>query len=180
MLCVQPCTRALQWRGLPLLQLICKWIGLTCRPPAAAMWRRPGAPKRSCHHLCSALPLQCRYSNCWAHETHGALSAYLRCPNGCRYLDYVEAKGDVGMTVRMFERCLVACANYPGRLQLPSFCRARPCARYCAQLPSYPCCVHLFSCMSSKGTSELSASFSPGYMAGEAGKFIAIYSHSMC
>lgn len=35
------------------------------------------------------------------------------------------------MTVRMFERCLVACANYPGGLQLPSFCLAGACAWCC-------------------------------------------------
>ena len=96
-----------------------------------------------CQHLLSVLQLPCRSLNCWAHETYGALSVYLSCPDWCRYLDYVEAKGDVGMTVRMFERCLVACANYPGGLQPPSTCRAGPSARYCAQLPSYLCSVHL-------------------------------------
>ena len=38
------------------------------------------------------------------------------------YIDYVLANGDAGTIVRLFERCLVACASYPGShcLQLPS------------------------------------------------------------
>ena len=30
------------------------------------------------------------------------------------YIDYILKKDDAGSTVRLFERCLVACANYPG------------------------------------------------------------------
>jgi hypothetical protein len=39
-----------------------------------------------------------------------------------KYLDYSEALGDDAATVRLFERCLVACASYPGaRLLLSGF-----------------------------------------------------------
>lgn len=34
--------------------------------------------------------------------------------NLCRYLDYIEKKKDIGMIIRLYERCLVACASYPG------------------------------------------------------------------
>ena len=34
--------------------------------------------------------------------------------NLCRYLDYIEEKKDIGMIIRLYERCLVACASYPG------------------------------------------------------------------
>lgn len=30
------------------------------------------------------------------------------------YIDYILKKDDAGAIVRLFERCLVACANYPG------------------------------------------------------------------
>ena len=30
------------------------------------------------------------------------------------YVDYILTKEDVGTIVRLFERCLVACASYPG------------------------------------------------------------------
>ncbi|GIL55195.1 hypothetical protein Vafri_10769 [Volvox africanus] len=33
--------------------------------------------------------------------------------NWIRYLDYMEARGDHAATVTLYERCLVACANYP-------------------------------------------------------------------
>ncbi|KXZ54454.1 hypothetical protein GPECTOR_4g1005 [Gonium pectorale] len=33
--------------------------------------------------------------------------------NWIRYLDYIEGRGDHTATVTVFERCLVACANYP-------------------------------------------------------------------
>ena len=88
------------------------------------------------HHP-GRLQLPCRYSIHCAHMTHPVCipesveNENVACPDWCRYLDYVEAKGDVGMTVRMFERCLVACANYPGRLQLLSSSGAGPFARYC-------------------------------------------------
>ncbi len=36
--------------------------------------------------------------------------------NWCRYLDYIEEKKDIGMIIRLYERCLVACASYPGTL----------------------------------------------------------------
>ena len=36
----------------------------------------------------------------------------------CRYLDYIEEKKDIGMIIRLYERCLVACASYPGTLLL--------------------------------------------------------------
>lgn len=32
------------------------------------------------------------------------------------YIDYVLQKQDAGVIVRLFERCLVACASYPGRV----------------------------------------------------------------
>ena len=35
-------------------------------------------------------------------------------PTICRYLDYIEEKKDIGMIIRLYERCLVACASYPG------------------------------------------------------------------
>lgn len=35
----------------------------------------------------------------------------------CRYLDYIEEKKDIGMIIRLYERCLVACASYPGMLR---------------------------------------------------------------
>ena len=38
--------------------------------------------------------------------------------NLCRYLDYIEEKKDIGMIIRLYERCLVACASYPGTLLL--------------------------------------------------------------
>ena len=31
------------------------------------------------------------------------------------YLDYILTKEDAGTIVRLFERCLVACASYPGQ-----------------------------------------------------------------
>ena len=31
------------------------------------------------------------------------------------YIDYILTKEDPGLIVRLFERCLVACATYPGR-----------------------------------------------------------------
>lgn len=31
------------------------------------------------------------------------------------YIDYILTKEDAGSIVRLFERCLVACANYPGK-----------------------------------------------------------------
>lgn len=34
-----------------------------------------------------------------------------------RYLDYIEEKKDIGMIIRLYERCLVACASYPGTLR---------------------------------------------------------------
>ena len=43
----------------------------------------------------------------------------------CRYLDYIEEKKDIGMIIRLYERCLVACASYPGNLLfLTSVCRS--------------------------------------------------------
>lgn len=33
--------------------------------------------------------------------------------NWSRYLDYIEEKKDIGMIIRLYERCLVACASYP-------------------------------------------------------------------
>ena len=36
--------------------------------------------------------------------------------NSCRYLDYIEEKKDIGMIIRLYERCLVACASVPGTL----------------------------------------------------------------
>ena len=30
------------------------------------------------------------------------------------YLDYIQKSGDAGSIVRLYERCLVACASYPG------------------------------------------------------------------
>ena len=33
-----------------------------------------------------------------------------------RYLDYIEEKKDIGMIIRLYERCLVACASYPGNV----------------------------------------------------------------
>lgn len=33
-----------------------------------------------------------------------------------QYLDYVEQLGDPGATLRLYERCLVACASYAGVL----------------------------------------------------------------
>jgi hypothetical protein len=34
--------------------------------------------------------------------------------NWAKYLDYIEARGDAAATVILYERCLVACASYPG------------------------------------------------------------------
>ena len=31
------------------------------------------------------------------------------------YIDYILTKDDAGTVVRLFERCLVACASYPGK-----------------------------------------------------------------
>lgn len=39
------------------------------------------------------------------------------------YLDYMDAKGDEAETRHLFERCLVACARYPGM-----FCSLHWCA----------------------------------------------------
>jgi hypothetical protein len=36
-----------------------------------------------------------------------------------RFLDYVEGRGDDEVTVHLYERCLVACAEYPGALLNP-------------------------------------------------------------
>ena len=36
------------------------------------------------------------------------------------YIDYILKKDDAGAIVRLFERCLVACASYPGT-SLPKF-----------------------------------------------------------
>jgi pre-mRNA-processing factor 39 len=33
------------------------------------------------------------------------------------YVDYILKKEDAGAIVRLFERCLVACASYPGKLR---------------------------------------------------------------
>ena len=38
------------------------------------------------------------------------------------YIDYVLQKDDAGIIVRLFERCLVACASYPGPLANLSLC----------------------------------------------------------
>jgi hypothetical protein len=34
--------------------------------------------------------------------------------NWAAYLDWQEAQGDLGLTVRLYERCCVPCASYPG------------------------------------------------------------------
>jgi hypothetical protein len=34
--------------------------------------------------------------------------------NWAAYLDWQEAQGDMGLTVRLYERCCVPCASYPG------------------------------------------------------------------
>jgi hypothetical protein len=40
--------------------------------------------------------------------------------NWLRYLDYIESQPDaLAATVIIYERCLVACASYPGK-QLPA------------------------------------------------------------
>lgn len=35
--------------------------------------------------------------------------------NWMRYLDYIEQKDDHPSTIRLYERCLVPCASYPGQ-----------------------------------------------------------------
>ena len=32
-----------------------------------------------------------------------------------RYLDFMDQKGDAGAAVRLYERCVVPCASYPGK-----------------------------------------------------------------
>jgi pre-mRNA-processing factor 39 len=39
--------------------------------------------------------------------------------NWSRYLDYSQANDDEGATLRLYERCLVACASYPGAAPYP-------------------------------------------------------------
>lgn len=34
--------------------------------------------------------------------------------NWSRYLDFMDKKGDAGAAVRLYERCVVPCASYPG------------------------------------------------------------------
>lgn len=34
------------------------------------------------------------------------------------YIDFILGKDDAGTIVRLFERCLVACASYPGRVDV--------------------------------------------------------------
>lgn len=47
-----------------------------------------------------------------------------------RYLDFSQEQGDAAATVRLHERCLVACANYPGACVLArKGIWARACAR---------------------------------------------------
>lgn len=45
---------------------------------------------------------------------------HLQLANWVRYLDYMETHGPeaLGATVIVYERCLVACASYPGGLRL--------------------------------------------------------------
>lgn len=38
--------------------------------------------------------------------------------NWAKYLDAIEARGDHTATIMLFERCLVACASYPGRCRV--------------------------------------------------------------
>lgn len=40
--------------------------------------------------------------------------------NWQRYLDHSEQAGDMGSTVRLYERCLVACASYAGAACSPA------------------------------------------------------------
>lgn len=44
----------------------------------------------------------------------------------CRYLDFMEAEGNRAQILHLYERCLVACASYPGK----------SCCLTC------PCCLH--------------------------------------
>ena len=39
--------------------------------------------------------------------------------NWMRYLDYIEQKDDHPSTIRLYERCLVPCASYPGEQLRP-------------------------------------------------------------
>jgi pre-mRNA-processing factor 39 len=44
--------------------------------------------------------------------------------NWAAYLDWQEAQGDLGLTVRLYERCCVPCASYPGALIADAVCKS--------------------------------------------------------